>query len=103
MVIEVTEKSFKEEVLDSEKTVVADFNASWCGPCRMLKPTIDRLSDEYPSVKFVSINIDDEDSLAEQYGISSIPCLIVFKGGKAVKKSVGLIPGDAVVDLFSGV
>ena len=100
MVIEVTEKNFKEEVLDSKNTVVADFNASWCGPCRMLKPTIDQLSEEYPNVKFISINIDDEDELAERYGISSIPCLIVFKDGKVANKSVGLRPKDAIIELF---
>lgn len=99
-VIEVTSANFESEVLKSNVTVLADFNAGWCGPCKMLKPMVEELSEEKPGVKFVSINIDDEDELADEYGVSSIPCLVVFKGGEEVNRSVGLIPKDAIVDLL---
>ena len=70
-VIEINNSNFESEVLRSEKPVLADFNASWCGPCRMLKPMLDQLAGERNDVKFVSINIDDEYDLAEQYGVTS--------------------------------
>ncbi len=95
-VIEINNSNFESEVLRSEKPVLADFNASWCGPCRMLKPMLDQLAGERNDVKFVSINIDDEYDLAEQYGVSSIPCLVLFKGGQEAGRSVGLIPKAAI-------
>ena len=101
-VINVTRENFESEVLNSEIPVLADFNAGWCGPCKMLKPMVEELSEERTDVKFVSINIDDEDELADDYDVTSIPCLIVFKGGKEVNRSVGLIPKDAVLDLVKG-
>ena len=99
-VINVTRENFESEVLNSEIPVLADFNAGWCGPCKMLKPMVEELSEERTDVKFVSINIDDEDELADDYDVSSIPCLVVFKGGQEVNRSVGLIPKDAIVDLL---
>lgn len=98
-VIEVTKENFETEVLKSEKTVLADFNAEWCGPCRAMKPLLEELSENNEKYKIVSINIDDEDELAENYEISAIPCLVVFKGGKEVNRSVGLIPKDAIAAL----
>lgn len=99
-VINVTRENFESEVLNSEIPVLADFNAGWCGPCKMLKPMVEELAEERTDVKFVSINIDDEDELADDYDVSSIPCLVVFKGGQEVNRSVGLIPKDAIVDLL---
>ena len=87
-VIEVKKDNFESEVINSEKTVLADFNADWCGPCKMLKPIVDEIS-EREDVKVVSINIDDEDELAEDYEVYSIPCVVVFKNGKEVARSVG--------------
>ncbi|MBO7377328.1 MAG: glutaredoxin family protein, partial [Clostridia bacterium] len=78
-VIEVTKKNFEEEVLKSEVPVIADFNAGWCGPCRAMKPLLEELSENDEKYKIVSIDIDDEDELAEEYDINSIPCLVVFK------------------------
>ena len=101
-VIEVTKANFESEVLKSEVPVLADFNAGWCGPCRILKPILQELAQSNPGFKIVSINIDDEDELADDYDVTSIPCLIVFKGGKEVNRSVGLIPKDAVLDLVKG-
>ena len=100
-VIEVTKANFESEVLKSEVPVLADFNAGWCGPCKAMKPMLDELA-ETASYKIVSIDIDEEDELAEEYDVSSIPCLVVFKGGEEVTRSVGLIPKDAIADLVEG-
>ncbi len=99
-VISVTTETFEKEVLGSEKTVLVDFNADWCGPCRMLRPAIDQLSEEREDVKFVSVNIDDEDQLAEKYNVSSIPCIVVFKDGKEEARSVGLKPKAEILKLL---
>ena len=101
-VIEVTKANFESEVLKSEVPVLADFNAAWCGPCKAMKPMLDELAAGNPSYKIVSIDIDEEDELAEEYDVSSIPCLVVFKGGEEVTRSVGLIPKDAIADLVEG-
>ena len=90
-IMEVKTDNFEEEVLKSDKKVLVDFNADWCGPCKMLKPIIDAVAKDHDDLKIVSINIDDEDELAESYNISSIPCLVLFEEGKEVKRNVGLI------------
>lgn len=101
-IIEVTKDTFEAEVLKSEKPVLADFNAAWCGPCRMLKPMLEEIAGETDAFKIVSINIDDEDELADEYDVSSIPCLLVFKGGEEIDRSVGLIPKEAILSLVEG-
>ena len=95
-IIEVTKKNFNDEVLKSQVPVLVDFNASWCGPCRMLRPILDEVSNEIDSVKIVSINIDNEEDLAREYGVMSIPCLVLINNGKEVKRSVGLLPKEEV-------
>lgn len=99
-VTEVTRDNFEAEVLNSDKPVIADFNADWCGPCRMMRPTLDEIAAERDDIKVVSINIDDEDELAEDYGISSIPCLVVFRDGREVNRNIGLVPKDVVLGLL---
>ena len=99
-VIEATTATFENEVLKSGKPVLVDFNADWCGPCQMLKPTIEQLSDEREDIKFVSVNIDENDDLAYDYNISSIPCLVLFKDGAEVKRSVGLKPKSEIIKMF---
>ena len=101
-VIEVSAANFNEEVLQSDKPVLVDFNAAWCGPCRMLKPMLDELAAERDDVKIVSVNIDDEEDLAEEYDVSSIPCLVLMKNGKEADRSVGLLPRDALLDFIGG-
>ena len=100
MVREVTKDNFEKEVLKSKKLVVCDFNANWCGPCRMLRPIIDEFSETRSDAKFVSINIDNEDELAYKYGVSSIPCLVLFKDGKEINRSVGLIPREKLEEFI---
>ena len=91
---------FEEVVLKSETPVLVDFNATWCGPCRMLKPTLDQVAAERPDVKVVGVDIDENMDLAEEYGIFSIPCLILFKDGAEAERSVGLVPKDRVLELL---
>ncbi len=95
-VIEINKENFQEELINSNKKVLADFNAEWCGPCKMLKPIIDEIAEENDKVKVVSINIDDEEELAEKYNISSIPCLILFDQGKELKRNVGFISKNEI-------
>lgn len=99
-IVEVNNNNFEKEVLNSKETVLVDFNADWCGPCRLLKPSLEELANEKDNVKIVSINIDDEYELAEQYGVQSIPCLVLFKNGKEEKRNVGLISKDEIISLI---
>ena len=101
-VIEVTQDTFEEEVLKADKPVLADFNADWCGPCQALKPMLAAFAEEHPEIKVVSINIDDEEDLRDDYDIGSIPCLVVFKNGEETNRKVGLISQDAIAELAEG-
>ena len=97
----VTKETFETEVLKSDKPVLADFNAGWCGPCKAMKPVLEELAAATPGVKFVSIDIDDQDELSDDYDVASIPCLVLFKGGEEVKRHVGLTSRDDIVALIS--
>ena len=100
-VIEIKKDNFQKEVIESEKPVIADFNANWCGPCQMLKPIFHEMADENDSVKFVSIHIDEEPELAMKYNVSSIPCLVMLDKGAEIKRSVGFIPKDAIAEFIA--
>ena len=89
-VIEVTKENFQSEVLQSNKTVLIDFWAQWCGPCRMLSPVVDEIANEQTQIKVCKINVDNEPELATQFGVMSIPTLVVIKDGKVVNQSVGV-------------
>ena len=99
-IINVTKENFEEEVLNSKVIVLADFNADWCGPCKMIKPMLEEISKESDEYKIVSINIDNDDELSEEYNVSSIPCLVVFNDGKEINRSVGLKPIDEIRNLL---
>ena len=99
-VVKVTKDNFVSEVIESEKTVLADFNADWCGPCRMLAPLLDEIAASRDDVKVVSINVDNEGELAGEFGISSIPCLIVIKDGREVRRSIGFQGKGAIENLL---
>jgi thioredoxin 1 len=90
---QVTDSTFKEEVLDSEVPVLVDFWAPWCGPCRMVAPVVDEISAQYEGqLKVVKVNTDENPNVASQYGIRSIPTLMIFKGGQKVDMVVGAVP-----------
>ena len=95
--ITLTTSNFEAEVLNSDKPVLVDFWATWCGPCRMLAPTIAKIAEEQEGViKVGKIDVDEEPELAARYGIASIPTLMVFKGGQVAKASVGVQPKAAI-------
>ena len=99
-VLTITNENFEQEVLKSDKPVIVDFWAAWCGPCKMLSPVVDQLAEELEGVKVGKINIDEQMVLAEKYNVSSIPCVVAFKNGEEVNRSVGLVPKQKLVDLL---
>ena len=99
-VLQIKEDQFEAEVEKAEGKVLVDFWASWCGPCKMLSPVVEQLSDEVQDVKFVGLDVDDSERLAMKYGISSIPCLILFENGEEVKRSVGFKPKSALAEFL---
>ena len=96
----VTSDNFDTEVNASEKPVLIDFWASWCGPCRMLSPVVDEIAEEHSEIKVCKVNVDDEPALAGRFGVMSIPTLIVIQQGQLKNKSVGVIPKEAILKLI---
>lgn len=102
-VVEVTNANFKSEVLDSSKPVLVDFWASWCAPCRMLSPIVDEVAEETSKVKVGKVNVDQQQELARQFGVMSIPMLILFKDGKVAQTSVGARPKSAILEMIDSI
>ena len=99
-VVPITKENFAQEVLQSEKPVLLDFWASWCGPCRMLSPIVDEVAEERTDVKVGKVNVDEQPELAGEFGVMSIPTLLVFKGGTLVNQAVGARPKSGVLALL---
>jgi len=98
--VNVTKANFESEVLNYSGTVLVDFWASWCGPCRMLSPIVDQIAEENPEIKVAKVNVDDDGELAAQFSVMSIPTLIVFKNGKAVSQSLGVRPKAQILEML---
>ena len=98
--LNITKDTFQKEVLESDKPVIVDFWATWCGPCRMLGPIVEELAEEHPEIKVCKVNVDDEEELAQEYGVMSIPFIATFKNGQLHKSSVGVQPKEALLSLL---
>ena len=99
-VINLNEANFETEVLNSDKPVLVDFFAIWCGPCKMVSPIIDEIAEERQDIKVCKVNVDEAPSLAERFSVSSIPTLAVFKNGKLEKSETGARPKPAILALI---
>ena len=99
--VKITVSNFEEEVLHADKPVLVDFWADWCGPCRMLAPVLAEIARDYEgTVKVGKVNVDEQMALAQQFGVTSIPLLVLFKDGKPVAKSLGYRPKEEIVQLL---
>jgi len=102
-VIEVTDDSFDAEVLKADKPVLVDFGATWCGPCKALAPVVDKLADEtVGKYKIVKVDIDDAPTVAQKYGVRSVPMILVFKGGEKTAQHLGMTTKDKLLALIEG-
>ena len=100
MEIKLTKDNFEAEVIGSDKPVLVDFWASWCGPCKMIAPIVAEIAEENEGIKVGKVNVDDEPELAYRFGINSIPSLLVFKDGKLVKSGIGYMKKEQVLALL---
>ena len=98
--VKITEANFDELVLKNEKTVLIDFYADWCGPCKMLAPVLEGLSEELADVVIGKVNVDDEPGLASAFKVSAIPTLVVLKGGEAKAKEMGMLPKSEILRML---
>ena len=102
-VITLTSENFEKEVLQSAEPVLVDFWASWCGPCRMMGPIVEQIADEAKGFKVGKLNVENDDELAEKYGVMHIPCFIVFKNGQVASKTEGQMPKPKLEELIKSV
>lgn len=98
--ININKNNFQNEIMDSEKTVLLDFWAPWCAPCRMVVPIIEEIAGERPDIKVGKINVDEQHELASKFGIMSIPTLVVMKNGKIVQQISGARPKSAILEML---
>ncbi len=102
MSVFIVNKNNFEQVKNSEKTVLLDFYADWCGPCRMVSPLVDQIAEENPQYLVGKVNVDDEPELAQAFGVSSIPTLVVMRNGKVVNRAAGARPKPQILAMLEG-
>ena len=100
-VLTITQTNYEEEVLRSDKPVLLDFWAAWCGPCRMVSPVVDEIANEHPEIKVGKINVDEQPELASAFQVMNIPTLVVMKEGKAVNRMVGAQPKARILSMLN--
>lgn len=100
MVLDITKDNFETEVMQSDKPVLLDFWAAWCGPCRMIAPDVEEIAGEHPEIKVGRINIDEEMELAMKYNVIGVPMLVYIKDGEVKKKSIGAIPKESIEEII---
>lgn len=99
-VIKITSQNYNKEVMESKSPVVIDFWASWCGPCKMMSPIIDEMAESNPNIKVCKVNVDEEQQLASQFNIMSIPTIVVIQNGKVVGTSIGVTPKEEILKMI---
>ena len=99
-VINLTNLNFENEVMRSDKPVLIDFFATWCGPCRMVSPLIDEIAEERSDIKVCKVDVDEQGELAAQFGVASIPTLVVVKGGKVSAQNIGAVPKPKILEMI---
>ena len=100
MITNITKENFEAEVLKSEKPVLVDFWATWCGPCKMIGPVIEEIANEHPEIKVCKINVDEECELSIKHGVMSIPTLMIFKNGEIAQTAIGYRPKEEIEELL---
>ena len=100
-VLNINKENFQREVMESNKPVILDFYAPWCGPCRMVAPAMEEIANERPDLKVGKIDIEDQVELAARFGVTGVPALVVMKDGKIVNKAIGARPKEDILDLVS--
>ena len=100
MITNITKENFEAQVLKSEKPVLVDFWATWCGPCKMIGPVIEEIANEHPEIKVCKINVDEEGELSIKHGVMSIPTLMIFKNGEIAQTAIGYRPKEEIEELL---